>query len=295
MLRLRVCICITGRLKILLSKKSCMVMYKTPERLREHYEYEKKLADRLRASSAAERPELYVRIYNDLFSHVPELGDEHGEESLRYAKQNYRLVKRFVKPSTVFLEIGAGSGELSRLIAPEVQQLLALEVSAETIARFVAPYNGKIILSKGVDIPVEPGAVDCAFSTQVLEHIHPDDALAHIQNVVRALKPGGVYICKTPHRFSGPHDVSQYFDLEATGLHLKEYTIVEIVELFRKGGLGRCELYMGGKGYYLPVPLSFALWVERLVGMIPLKLRQRVGRFFPVRALLGITIIGYKI
>jgi 2-polyprenyl-3-methyl-5-hydroxy-6-metoxy-1,4-benzoquinol methylase len=40
------------------------------------------------------------------------------------------------------LEIGAGSGELSRLIAPHVKYLTALEVSEETIARFVVPENG---------------------------------------------------------------------------------------------------------------------------------------------------------
>jgi SAM-dependent methyltransferase len=151
------------------------------------------------------------------------------------------------------------------------------------------------VLSKGVDIPVEPGTIDCAFSTQVLEHIHPDDALQHVQNVVRSLKVGGKYVCKTPHRFSGPHDVSGHFDLEATGLHLKEYTLVEIKELFRRGGLRRCVLYMGGKGYYLPVPFMFALWIERLLGIMSLKFRQRIGRFFLVRALLGITIVGYKI
>lgn len=272
-----------------------MVTYKTPDRLRRHYDIEKKLAERLRDSTPEERPELYATIYNDLFSQIPELGESNDEESIRYARQNFSLLKRFLKPEVVFLEIGAGNGELSRLVAPHVKHLVALEVSAETIARFVPPPNVTVVLSKGVDVPVEQGSIDCAFSTQVLEHIHPDDALAHIQNVTKTLKPGGIYVCKTPHRYSGPHDVSGYFDLEATGLHLKEYTIGEMVELFAQGGLKKCSVYYGGKGFYLPFPLWLAKIVESRVGKVPLRFRRSVARFYPLRALFGITLVGKKL
>lgn len=272
-----------------------MVTYKTPDRLRRHYDIEKKLAERLRNSTAAERPNLYATIYNDLFIQVPELGESNDDESIRYARQNFKLLKRFLKPKTVFLEIGAGNGDLSRLVAPHVKQLVALEVSAETIARFVPPSNVKVVLSKGVDIPVPAESINCAFSTQVLEHIHPDDALLHVQNVARTLKKDGVYICKTPHRFSGPHDVSGYFDQEATGLHLKEYTIAEMVELFAQGGLGKCSVYYGGKGFYLPFPLSLARFIERCIARVPLGRRRSVARFYPLRALFGITLVGKKL
>lgn len=271
-----------------------MVTYKTPDRVRRHYDIEKKLADRLRHSTAAERPELYPKVYNELFSQVPELGESNDEESMRYARQNFKLLKRFLKPSTVFLEIGAGNGDLSRLVAPHVKRLVALEVSEETIARFVPPANTTVVLSKGVDIPVEAGSIDCAFSTQVLEHIHPDDALMHIENVAKTLKPGGMYVCKTPHRYSGPHDVSWHFDLEATGLHLKEYTIGEMVDLFKQGGLTRCSVYYGGKGFYIPFPIALARIVERFVALVPLKYRRKVARFYPLRALFGITLVGRK-
>ena len=38
----------------------------------------------------------------------------------------------------------------------------------------------------------------------------------------------GVYICITPNRVSGPHDVSRGFDEVATGFHMHEYTGREI-------------------------------------------------------------------
>ena len=38
-----------------------------------------------------------------------------------------------------------------------------------------------------------------------------------LANLYRALKPGAVYVCITPNRLSGPHDISLYFDSVATG------------------------------------------------------------------------------
>lgn len=61
-----------------------------------------------------------------------------------------------------------------------------------------------------------------------MEHLHPDDAYEQLQEIYNALIPGGIYICITPNRLSGPHDVSQYFDSIATGFHPKEYTTVEM-------------------------------------------------------------------
>ena len=45
---------------------------RTPERLRHHFEVEKELADRIRASSREERTELFSRLYDELFERVPD-------------------------------------------------------------------------------------------------------------------------------------------------------------------------------------------------------------------------------
>ena len=45
--------------------------HRTAEQVKEHYEIEKVIADRLRNSSAAERTELYKASYDELFRRVP--------------------------------------------------------------------------------------------------------------------------------------------------------------------------------------------------------------------------------
>jgi predicted SAM-dependent methyltransferase len=50
-----------------------------------------------------------------------------------------------------------------------------------------------------------------------MEHLHPDDAFEQLKQIYTALTPGGLYICTTPNRLTGPHDVSKYFDETAAG------------------------------------------------------------------------------
>ena len=78
--------------------------------------------------------------------------------------------------------------------------------------------------------------MDLVFSNQLMEHLHPDDAEAELQSIFTALKPAGYYVCITPNRLTGPHDISRDFEESATGLHLKEYSTSELDSLFRRTG-----------------------------------------------------------
>jgi hypothetical protein len=67
--------------------------------------------------------------------------------------------------------------------------------------------------------------------------MHPDDMLVHFKSVYAILKDDGRYIFSTPHKASGPHDVSRVFrSNELMGMHLKEYTYAELKSLLRQAG-----------------------------------------------------------
>ena len=40
----------------------------------------------------------------------------------------------------------------------------------------------------------------------------PEDAVEQLRHLHAALAPGGVYLCITPSRLTGPHDISYLFD-----------------------------------------------------------------------------------
>lgn len=272
-------------------------MTRTPEELKRHYQIEKDLADRLRHADRESRASLYGRVYDELFRRVPEhpqlqRKQDEGERAAA-VDERLALLARFLKSDTVFLEIGAGDCSLSRAVSKRVQKCYALDVSSEILERASAP-GMQSVLSDGCSIPVPDGTITLAYSYQVMEHIHPDDALEQLKNIYRALTPNGCYLCVTPNRLNGPHDVSQYFDSVATGFHLREYTFTELDRLFRLVGFRRSLPYVGFSHRYMRVPLGTLVALEALLEWLPFRIRQWLGRLRGLQNLLFVSIAAVK-
>ena len=271
---------------------------RTLEQLREHYEIEKELASHLRHASQQERTYLYASLYNELFRRVPNHPQLMRKTSLDGRRaallREMRRLNQFLNSEITFLELGAGDCTLSLEVAQVVKRVYAVDVSEEITKGLNLPPNFQLVLSDGCDIPVPPGSVHLAYSNQLLEHLHPDDAIEQLQNVYRTLVPGGLYLCFTPNRLSGPHDISRYFDQVATGFHLKEYTIGELNKLFRAAGFTTVRIYLGLGEKLLSSPVAPFLLLEGLVNILPNSLSKLIAHSFPMRILLGIRLIGIK-
>jgi len=193
-----------------------------------------------------------------------------------------------------FLEIGPGDCALSFEVCRHVDRVVAIDVSGEIAHSQQAPPNFQLVLSNGTSIPVEPSGIDLAYSNQLMEHLHPDDALEQVQHVFHALKPGGRYVCITPNRLSGPHDISKYYDPVARGFHLREYSVTDLTKLFARVGFSRMELYIGARGWYLSVPLRPMITLEAILDRLPHWFRLRLLRMLPLAHLLGIRMVAVK-
>jgi len=271
---------------------------RTPQEIRNHYLAEKELATQLRLSTAAERGALYVTVYEELFRRVPNhpilfrtVTQEQREKVIRWQLQ---FLRRFLKPTYSFLEIGAGDCALALAVAKVVEKVLAIDVSAKLIESVKPPHNFELRLSDGSSIDVPENTVDVAYSNQLMEHLHPDDALRQVREVYRVLKPGGVYVCVTPNRLGGPYDISRYFDTVATGLHLKEYTVTEASDLFRSVGFARIRAYIGARGLYLRPPLSVVRAFETILESLPPRVRQSICDLKLMRPAMMIRLVAKK-
>jgi SAM-dependent methyltransferase len=272
---------------------------RTAAELREHYEIEKQLANRLRSASHEDRLELYGTVYNELFQRVPlhpQLVKKSDPETFAWSIQRQcRILAPFLRSDATFLEVGAGDCALSRAVAPNVRKVYAVDVSDEIMRGLSLPENVETRLSDGTGIPVPSGSIDVAYSNQVMEHLHPDDAFEQVRNIYGALASGGVYVCITPNRVSGPHDISKYFEDEiATGFHLKEYTFMELRELFGRIGFARVSACVGGRGHYFRIPTFPVEIVERSLARFPVAIRLKLANRFLVSGLLGIRIIARR-
>lgn len=271
---------------------------RTPDQLRQHYEVERELADRLRSAPKAVRARLYGEVYNELFRRVPfhpqirRIGDETLVR--RIVANKLVLLSKYLLPSTTFLEVGAGDCALSIEVAKRVQKVYALDVSDEITGRRELPSNCELVISNGTSIPVPDGSVTVAYSYQVMEHIHPDDAIEQLSNIHRALAPGGVYVCITPNRLTGPHDISHFYTETASGFHLKEYTQGEACQLLISAGFVNARVCIGLKGRFAEFSSLPAKIVEAAFGRLPWRVRQRVGNLPILSHCLNGAIIGYK-
>ena len=272
------------------------------EALLHHYTVERELAARLRNAPAGERVGLYAQVYDELMRRVPQHPQLLARSAPGWRERRERsvgwqlaMLARFITPGTVFLEVGAGDCALSRRIAPRVKRVYAVDVTDSVAGKEPFPLNMTLALSlDGIQMPVPEGGIDVAFSNQLMEHLHPQDAEAQLRAVCRSLAPGGVYFCITPNRLYGPCDVSQYFDDVATGLHLREYSARELRALLLDAGLSRVRFSAGGRGRMAPVPYAAVAAFESLLESLPRRLRKRLARSAPARALLGLRVAAIK-
>ncbi len=271
---------------------------RTLEQLREQYEVEKELANRLRNAGREERRYLYTTLYDEFYRRVPHHSQltrkKDPKAQLVIVCIQMRFLKRFLNPESTFLEVGPGDCSLSLEMAKHVRKVYAIDVSREITKDIILPQNFELIISDGCSVPVAENSISVAYSNQLVEHLHPCDAFDQLQNIYKALAPGGIYICITPNRLTGPHDISKYFDKVSTGFHLKEYMVTELCNLFRKVGFSKISSYIGAKGIYIKFPLFLIKLCEKLLIVLPFSLRRRVANTLPFRMLLSINIVGEK-
>ena len=262
--------------------------------IRAHYEVERELAARLRSATPTERRTLYTALYDELFRtvglhpQVQKMGAGSGMAT------QLRLLERYLQTESVFLEIGAGDCALALAIADRVQRAYAIDVSTEITAAVPRRENLSVIITDGVSIPVPPASATLAYSNQVLEHLHPDDALDQMRQIYTALSPGGRYVCVTPNRLTGPHDISKYFDTSATGFHLREYTATELAHLMRSAGFESAQMWTTRRGISVRLPWHVVRAAERAIERSPHGRRRRIGRSLPLRVVLECYVVGLK-
>ncbi|MGQ0532328.1 MAG: class I SAM-dependent methyltransferase [Caulobacteraceae bacterium] len=273
-----------------------------PDRIIAHYELERRLAAGLRTASKSEREHgLYTQLYDALLGElndhprkrpVTKKGRERRE---RYVKRQVRMILGRTRKSDVFLEMGGGDCYVALRVAAHVKRSIVIDVTDELAPPDAAALNFQFIKTAGLSVPLPDESVDFVYSNQVMEHLHPDDAIEQVHELFRVLKPGGQYLCRTPSRLTGPHDVSRYFDAISVGTHMKEYTCRDLAPIFENASFTNIRVLIAPRAYdpfVMPRFLAFAL--EDLFARAPRRLHTQICRSRPVRALLGVTMIARK-
>jgi SAM-dependent methyltransferase len=266
------------------------------EQIKEHYRLERRLAKRLFEADGDERGRLYAELYTTLFDSLPH-HPQHTRKTVDagYVDKQVAVLKRFVAPGDVFLEVGAGDCRVAIEMAGQCKATIGVDVTPAVLDTSQTPANFRFLLTTGIALDLEPASVDFIYSNQLMEHLHPDDAAAQLAEIFRVLKPGGRYFCITPSALTGPHDVSRYFDDVARGFHLKEYTYGDLRTLFARAGFADMIACVTKGGRYAgQMPIAAATLLERVFAALPRSVKRQVKLNKVVSAALGVALIGRK-
>jgi len=266
---------------------------------KEQYEFEKESALKLLNANRNQRKTLYTEVYTEFYNRYP----HHREAERTESKElQFKLLEPFIDGSTRFLEIGGGNLTLSKEIAKLAKEVISIEASEHEDSLLKNHPNLSVHVANMPPYELDEGSIDLAYSCHFIEHIHPEDAIEHAAEIHRLLSAGGAYICITPNRVYGPHDVSRLFDREARGLHLKEYTHSELKELFIKSGFRDVKLIPGITKFPIKVMTAPNIVLEKVINKFPFLLKRLSLKVIstltstqhPFRPMEQIVLIAYK-
>jgi SAM-dependent methyltransferase len=145
---------------------------------------------------------------------------------------------RYVSPTSVLLDLGAGWGEFTRNIAAGTKY--AMDLNPDCGAR-VAGHATFLQQDCSTTWPLDDGSLDVVFTSSFLEHLPSKDRVEDtLREAFRCLKPGGRIVCLGPNIKFVPGSYWDFWDHAipitdasmAEALSLRGFRVTERVERF---------------------------------------------------------------
>jgi SAM-dependent methyltransferase len=273
--------------------------YLTEDQIYQIYETEIKHSNRLRISDTKKRKLLYEKVYEDYYSELPfhpafKVKNNFEIQKNRLDFQLNKLIP-IVNKNQVFVEVGAGDCALSKQLSSYVGKIYALEISQTyAMQENELPSNMEIVIFDGFNFPFEANSIDFVYSNQLIEHLHPDDAIEQLRSIFNCLKKGGRHMIITPNRLLGPGDISGHFGDEPIGFHLKEYTDLELRSILKSVGFKKFKFQtiIKGKSIYIPFLIKWVL--ESYFSKISKQKRERLLKYRIFNLFFNTVLIAQK-
>lgn len=150
--------------------------------------------------------------------------DRHDDLYVHHVAR-YGFSSQFVK-NRVVLDIACGSGYGAKILLDSgAKKVVGIDISEEAIAycRDHYPNEGLEFVCGSVDsIPLADGSVDVIVSFETIEHVNGETQNKFLEESVRVLKKGGLFIASTPNSSVSP---------KGNPFHVKELTYDEFLSL----------------------------------------------------------------
>lgn len=108
-----------------------------------------------------------------------------------------RLLQHDSVKSRQVLEVGSGTGRISRVIANHSGDLTIVDIGPRLVDTVAGEFRCKGVVGDALNLPFREGSFDCVVSSECIEHT-PDPSQA-IREMCRVCRPEGVVCLTTPN------------------------------------------------------------------------------------------------
>ncbi|HEY0100435.1 MAG TPA: class I SAM-dependent methyltransferase [Pyrinomonadaceae bacterium] len=183
------------------------------------------------------------------FDRIALLSDESWNHNSHY---HAYLIAHIPEQCRQILEIGCGTGEFSRLLAPRAEKVLAIDLSPQMIRlaqeRAKLYPNIDFVAGDVMACQFAENQFDCIATVTTLHHLPLETILRKIR---AALKPGGVFLCLDLYQRSNPTDL--LFDVMAYPANLL-LRLIKTGTPRASGAVGEAYAEHGKTDVYLTLP-----------------------------------------
>ena len=180
----------------------------TEEMILAHWTLEQRLTQELLESTPENRWETFERCYSTLYKELEWLNRlTGGTDTTSPAERYCHWAELIGAPPKLIYEVGSGKAAMIGYLAQLGHQCTATEITRERGAMHAVEHpNLRWTQTDGVHLEdfESPGTYDFILSDNVIEHMHPDDLILHLEG--------------------------------ASGMHLKEYTHRELRQAVLRAG-----------------------------------------------------------
>jgi acetyltransferase-like isoleucine patch superfamily enzyme len=149
------------------------------------------------------------------------------EEFWPYINQRAAFGAKYLQPTDIVLDIGAGEGYLTNIFRDKCRHIVGIDYSKEAVHLAKQQYNLDCHHMVCTNLQFEPESFDKVTCFELLEHITRLQAKKTLAEIHRVLKEGGMLIGSTPIR--ALHDEST----PGTYSHIHENNEPELRKLFQ--------------------------------------------------------------
>lgn len=162
-----------------------------------------------------------------------------------FHKATYRFAREFSVGKHV-LDYGCGSGYGTHYLAPYSTSITGIDIASDAIEyaqkHYQAPnlHYACVKPANEVPLPFSDASFDTVLSFQVIEHVA--NPKPYLSEILRILKPGGVFVCATPDRTTRllsnqkPWNMWHCCEYDITSLRTILSSHFQDVSLYRMGG-----------------------------------------------------------